>query len=664
VKGVILNVALHGQKIQNSLVKIIVLIILFSFPTFCLFKYNDVPELPDSENEKEYDQKWEKYGAYYDKDEVILNSYYAMNLATSRIEIFKKIKILTTEGAEHGTIPVWRYAQTISHFEPHLYDANGTEIKLDVKKMRKTYSETDKVVFSKVTKGSVIVLRMAFTLRHTYYSGFNVWFSYDIPIRVGRFIHSISSNCKYEYKAYGNRYKFKADVYKKGHTKTWTISEYEPKPDIDFLDYKANTEPKIIVKLTNVLAWNKKFNTKKKIIKKFKNEIFGISLNFKGESFQKTLKSCISKTKDPLKRAKRILKWVQDNMTRTGEEHDLFGEVTKTEKASELQIACLCNTMFKKAGLKSNIVITGHKNEYTIDSTFIVKRDYITVPVPLVQINNKLLVAYPYRRGYELGEYPLSYNGVPCINIKEKKIQPLPTAKWGTIWIRKRRVLNLAKIPGNYKLIYEFKENSANVYRDDFLDSDKSALEGKFENWIKDYKKSNKLKSFEIKNLNEYDKPLQVIVHFENDDSPIPYGDKKIFQLKNFFVDYFEDITPDRKEDVFIHNSGLYIDEIEVLKIWKKKIEFDIKMKKPTTGSEPEVIHYIPSEDKTSGLKYDKISSQLFSVDYHKNETDSSYIFQRILKLNPMQVNKKDLKKLYNDCTLLNSIKNSSLIIH
>ena len=54
MKGAILNVALHGQKLQNNLAKAISLIILFSFSAFCAFKYG-VPELPDAVNQGAFD---------------------------------------------------------------------------------------------------------------------------------------------------------------------------------------------------------------------------------------------------------------------------------------------------------------------------------------------------------------------------------------------------------------------------------------------------------------------------------------------------------------------------------------------------------------------------------------------------------------------------------
>jgi hypothetical protein len=203
----------------------------------------------------------------------------------------------------------------------------------------------------------------------------------------------------------------------------------------------------------------------------------------------------------------------------------------------------------------------------------------------------------------------------------------------------------------------EFKQNSASSYREDYLDLDNSKLKEEFEDWIKNYKQSNEIKSFEIKNLNEYNKPLKVIIHFENDDTPIPHGNKKIFQLKNFFVDYFEDITEDRKEDVFFRNPSSYIDEIEVLKIPGKKIEFDIKIPGNVYDAEMKV-----SKGNT-GEVFKQKQENLIKTSYNRTETDSSYIFQRVLSFEKKQFSGAKIKELSTECSILNDIQNSSLII-
>ncbi len=527
--------------------------------------------------------------------------------------------------------------ERISHFEPHLYDSKGVEIELDIKKMRKTYIESEKVVFPNVKKGCVLELRIEFFRKHTYYYSWYELFDHDIPVRIGRFIHAGSPSGKYEYKVYESRFPFEEGVYNKGRTKTWTIQEYEPPPNIGFLDYKANTEPRIMVKLTKVTSWNKTFNTRKKIFRGYKNECFGVSRDITGEDFSKTVKSCIGKEKDPMKRARSILSWVQDNVTQSGYTTDRFNDILKTEDASDLQISCLCQKMFQSAGIASSVVITGHKSYYVIDPDFLVHSEYFTTPLVIATINNKTYAAYPLRRGYEFGEYPTSYNGVYCLNLAEKKVHTLPAPKWGTIWKRKRRVLDLNSFPGKYRFVYEFKQNSASDYRDSFLGEDKSALTKKFESWLDDYNESNKLISYDIINLDTYDKPLHVMLHFQNDEMPIPYGNKKIFKLNSFFYNYFKDVTASRTEDVFLHTTSTLIDEVEVLKMPGKKVTFDMKM--------------------------DNSANALFKVNFSKSTTDSSYIFCREVTYKPGKIEGKNVPLLVPDITTLNDIKNSSIII-
>lgn len=666
MKGVILNVVLHGQNNRKYLLKFLILLIFISLSGFCKSKKKIIPDLPDAADDAMYAQKWQKYGAYYDKFETVLKSFYSMQSTSSKVKVYRKIKFLTNEGTEYGTIPVYKYSIQMSRFEPKLFNENNVEIEVDTKKLRKTYTETGKVVFPNVKSGYTVELTIEFINRNTYYYGFWERFSFDIPLRVGRFVHLTTSNCKYDYKTYGNRYKLKEEILNKSRARVWTARDLEPKKKLDYLDYFSNTEPMIITRLLKVNTWNKKFNTEKKVFREYKNEIMGITLSLKDESYRKKLRECLKEitSKTPKERAKWILKWVQDNMGLTGEKHDYFSEITETQKASEMQIVCLCNKLFNDAGLESHVVITGNKNWRPIDPSFLVHSDYITNPMPIVFIGNKEYAAFPLFRGYELGEYPLSYNNVQCLNIKNRTIEPLMLPKWGSKWIRERRTLDLRSNPGKYSLIYEFKKNSASVYRNKFLNKDKAAQKAYLDSLIKDYSETNRIKSFKIKNLNNYDKPLIVIVHFENDDVPIPYENKKIFKLNNFFSDYFEDITLDRTEDVFIKYLETNIDEIEVLKTPGKKIEFDIKMKQIGDKSVPEVIQYVPSENAYSEKRNNTVNTRLFTASYANSETDSSYVFQRKLTINPTHIRKNEINKVYNDCVKINSIKNSNIIIH
>lgn len=661
----------HGQKNKNyfraifiSLISVVVLWLLSCAGTGAMGK-PDIPPLSEAPNADFYAQKWENYGAYYDVDEVVLTSSFTMESCVSIIDITKKIRILTTAGAQYGTIPIYRFAPRVSVFEPHLFDSNGVEIPLDKERLREIYLKSGKVVFPNVTKGALVSLEIRFIFDNTYYNCFTNWFSYTIPVRVGRFVHKTTSNCLYDYRTYGNRSQFAAETYKKGNAKVWTLNDLEPRKDLAYVDYTSITEPKVIARLLKVYSWDAEINSKKEVFKKYKAETEGIKLNLSGDDIGKAVKNCISSSDDQIDKAKKILRWVQDNMTSIGEEHDFRSNIFESEKGSDMQIACLCNKMFKNAGIESDIVITSDKNIHVFDTSFFVHNNYLNMALPVVKINNKSYVAYPYKRGYGLGEYPMSLHNELCMNLKEKSIEPLPDPLWSEKWVCIRRTLDLGSVPGRYTLQYEYKQSSASEKRSEFLYYDKNKQKEELEEWVKEYKQSNTIKTFSVDNLTEYEKPLLISILFENDDVPIPYGNKKIFQLSSFFKDYFKDITPDRTEDVVINNGFTTVDELEVMKIRGRKLSIAIKQTGSDENTVEEIFTAVQEKNKHTDayVKYKEILSRLYEVNYLRKETDTSYIFQRVIKVAPNRILKPEMKKVYDDCVKLNSIKNSSVVI-
>jgi len=582
----------------------------------------------------------------------------------TKYEIIKKIRILTTEGARYGTIPVFQETNRITEFNPHLSGPDGTEIPLDKKKMEKEYLETGKVIFPKVTAGCYITLKIVFTAGFYYLSE---WYQFtrDIPVRIGRLIHVSANNTKFDYKISGNRCEIVSEDYSKfNKLKTWTVKDLEPVKDIDFLNYESITEPKVIIKILKVTTWDRTHNTKEEIFDRYENDCNGIETQIDRDPFlYPTLKKFKNKTSDDLSRASDILKWIQNTISITGYRRDQLHNILETCRASYLETACLCDKLFNRLGLKSELVFTFHKDDLLLDTTFLFYTDYYIRGFPVVTINNKKYVAYPYLKGYELGEYPTGYTGALCFNVGSEKIFPLPPPLWGKDFISERKIIDLKHSPATFQLILEYKQNSASYYREELLEKNKEEQKKYLETAIKDYKNSNELESFSLENINEYDKPLIVKIKFKNDDIPIPYEKKKIFKLTNFFEDYFEDITPDRTEDVYFHSPATYIDEIEVLKIPGKKITFDIKTEQIGNKSEPKVVYFVPNQNSYSEKPYNTVNTRLFSVSYMNTETDSSYVFQRKLTVNPTHITKSEISKVYNDCVKINSIKNSSFII-
>jgi len=410
-----------------------------------------IPEPPPNRQKEMYAKKWEKYGAYYDIDQIHLVSTFTMDQSVTIVKVLKQIVILTTEGSSYGTVPVKQFSHRISKFLPKLSGPNGEVIPLDIEKMRKSYVETGKVVFPKVTKGSIITIEIDFTHQRTYYSAFTDYFSCDIPVRYGRFCHQTSSTCLYDYKTCGNRYNFSHEHYDK-RTQAWVLNDYEPLKKVDFLDYRCNTEPKVIARLLKVHSWNKSYNTKDLVVNEYEDETEGLSVSLRNDSFNKTVYECTKGITDPLQKAKILLKWVQDNMSATEDDHDFYSNLYQTGKGSHTQIAVMCDAMFRKAGINSRLVITSDKKYHSFDSSFVLKNDYLNIELPVAVINNKTYVAYPFSKGYELGEYPLSLNNVTCLELHDENFPPLPPPIYGAEWIRIRKIIDLSSSAGKFTL--------------------------------------------------------------------------------------------------------------------------------------------------------------------------------------------------------------------
>lgn len=625
---------------MTNFIKLTLLLTIATTSSISRTKTIEFEPLPDAVDQNVYDKKWEKYGAYYDKDQLVITNSFKTLYHFTTFEIFKKIRILTVEGSQHGTIPVHRWAKKITHFELHHYNAKGEEVPIPIKKIKKKYEKSGKIVFPKVSAGSTITLNIVFKKDHFYYAYFDRWIYYHhIPKRIRRMVFSYNHNSTYEYKTYGNRvnihHKELSNKYFKSHL--FLIHDFEPRPDLDFLDDETKTEPRIVFRLTQLDRKNLTLSDiKRDLIKICKKEIDEITSNLIKEIFKDTIFKRQINTSDTLECAKNILKWIQNNGSSAACKRIVRGKLVPFNNASNLNITSLCYKMFKKVGLTPKILLTPSKNIHIRDSTFLLlSSDYSGFPVLTIQ--GKTYVAYPYALGYELGEYPLKFKDVFCLDLQDNTIYTLPPPFWGEEWIKDRIVLDLSRFPGNYTLIREFKKNSSSKYRNEFLTLNKSKQRNKLEDVVKHYTESNIIDSFSFKNLHSYYKPFSIIVNFKNNDMPIQHDNKNIFKLTNFTYNHFEDITPERKEDIFIHNKSILIDELEILKISGKKIILNI-----------EAI---------------EINNKLFSAKCNQIETETSYIFQRIISYNKNHIPKEEIEDIYSDCVKLNNIKNSSITI-
>lgn len=101
------------------------------------------------------------------------------------------------------------------------------------------------------------------------------------------------------------------------------------------------------------------------------------------------------------------------------------------------------------------------------------------------------------------------------------------------------------------------------------------------------------------------------------------------------------------------------------MKIRGKKISITMKQTGSDENTVEEIFTGAPEKNKHTDayVKYKELIARLYEVNYLRKETDTSYIFQRVIKVAPNRILKPEMKKVYDDCVRLNSIKNSCAVI-
>lgn len=421
---------MKGCNVQNPLCNkiitkiktnhVFILLILISFSTYPQFDEAAIPKLPEPVDRKLINEKWKKYGAYYDTDEILFTATVTMGTPNLSIEFNKRIKILTLEGTKYGTIPIPFFSRDVSKFEARMFDSNGVEIPINSNQMKGDYLSTGKVVFPKVTPGSELTLAIRFDPQFVFMT-FKSWFKYDIPIRVGRFLVK-TTDFVYESKTFRNRYAVDTATFQNGKIKSFIVYNVEPAKDLDYIDYKKEADPTIILRLAEIKGGSSlKFNTNSLIFQNYSVALQDAS-NFSNSKINEFIKISVGAISDKKEQAKAILRWIQDNIRSTGKNDVSSNTLFKNQKASTLQIACLCNKMFQKIGVESKLVLANKFGEQYINSDYLFFDPYWVQGFCIVTLNNTKLVAYLYDKGYELGQYPQFYNNTFCIDVKEESV--------------------------------------------------------------------------------------------------------------------------------------------------------------------------------------------------------------------------------------------------
>jgi len=371
------------------------------------------------------------------------NSYVDNNNFELYTEIKKKIKILNRKGFDKATIKEYLYYEGSKHERMNHISAttfnlesNGsiTSTRLDKKdvfeeKYNDRYNIT-KFTLPNVKEGSVITY--SYTVSTPYMYKYREWkFQDDIPKLYSEYRTSIPANWEYNIKLVGFKKLYKHDMEKKARCLEGGNGTYADCTETVYImkDIPAFIEEDYMTTINNYLS---RIEYELKTFKSFDGRVENITKTWKiadkeikampeiGKQLGKRgmlkdiLDNSITNEENPLKKAKAIYKYVQDNYIWNGK-YQMFKDVSvkdlvknKSGKASEINI--LLYNLLDDNGIKVMPVLLSTRNNGLPTQLYPVISDFNYLLVQAT-INNKTYLLDATNKYLSFGEIPFK-----CLN--------------------------------------------------------------------------------------------------------------------------------------------------------------------------------------------------------------------------------------------------------
>lgn len=635
------------ETILKNLLRLLLLPAIFIFAGCMPFSKPEL--LIDTYQPTEVRTDWEKYGAYYEIDELFVEASYqsaylplvgSYSSPMSRILISKRIRILTKEGTDYATVPVPSYGgNLIKVFNLKLFDPEGNKKPLNITSLKAEYQKDGLIIFPNVTPGCVLDIYIEFSSSKPIIS-FERWFSRIIPVQEAKFTFSRIEKFEYEFKEYG-----KLPV---GQSRTaptnpdltytvWSRKNILPRSKVDYQGTYDKTEPRVAVAMR--YGFDKAiYEGWDDITSKFRDELIHERYTILENDIKVIVDTLSEGISSKYEKADRILAWVQDNISFRDDDYSDFepDDVIKDGKGTSWEMSVACKEMFDVLGLETDIVLTRSHSRGGFDETFVTPYS-TSVPLVTVTIDKVNYCAYPYRRGGKLGEYPQDYFNLKGVSLKTQRVIQLPPSVSEKSYSEYSYVIDLTDESLLHKLDMVFEGYLAYRLRSLFLSAQNKDLKEGFQKILTSYDKSNALEDCEVFNLNARGKPLKAKLTFVNSNQVIERKGVKRVSLKHLFDDYFSSLDTNRISP-FTYKNDLSVHESIIIKKPEGK---EVKV---TMCSEP-------------------INNKLFSVTWSNIDNPKFYKFIRDIKINKCDIAANEINEYYREIVKLNQIKDSYLLI-
>jgi hypothetical protein len=523
----------------------------------CTGVYTRIPVLDEKQTGAAPSQ-WERYGAYYIADDLIIstNTTPYPGRAVTEFTVYKKIRVLNTQRSFRDTVPIRRFTGRLSLFECTIVDAAGNRMPVPTSDLRLKYEESGTVVVPKVTPGSTIAIRMVFTQRYAP-AVYEHWFTPQvIPVQTGRLVVHADSGMRFtfDHAVYGTRVlpQESAPIQYGGRTTCWKV---------------LDSEPRVALRITPLYGINGN------IISKW-SEIAGTAdrlaldpaLDNSEEEIAIKAAEITRGKKNDKTRAVAIVEWVQQNIV-CGLEPVKSNVVDLLHGArSDLLLSSLlCRELLKAAGVKSDIILTRAHSRGGFDPDFL-SYTGCKEGILVARFDSSDYAICPMFTGYPIGTYPADYFGLKGLNMDSYKIVTLPPPRWKHFDERSHITLSLSSDTATQTMRQSFGELSLPPLRRRLQRHSEGRQREVVEHLLHRRGDRNSLVSFSIQGLGDYDPEVSVVSRFRLSNPPVEMAGTLSYDLSQFLNNLYADIDSTRRQDIVTAAPETHIDTLEILK--------------------------------------------------------------------------------------------------
>ena len=594
---------------------------------------------------------WESYGAYYEIDDLFIETAYmwspVMEGPQTKYVVKKRVRILSDLGTKYASIEVPYYA-LLSKLIIAMKDASGKSVALNTATMREEYRKTGVIVFPKATAGCVLDVSAVFTSMGSITS-FEFSFWKEIPVLKSDFTFSYQDDkYTYEFKTYGDKCESRADnapkaVMGKFTQRTWSRRDLLPPPRIAYLKniYETVSRVSLVMRgysIGQVFAPEKEvFASWNKLAESYNKYLFATSAF---QSSQKLEKKVLDLTRDAAgeyAKADAILRWVQDSISISGDDSKNINpdRVIEKREGSIWEITYVLKEMLDKINCFSDIIVTRGKHRGGFDSSFVTPMT-LSIPVVVAVCGKKKFVAYPFYRGSKLGEYPASFFDCKGVSIQNGAVEPLPPPPGRTWKCSFAYTLDVRADSISQSLTARFSDYWAYDMRTDLASVKDETITEYFQKMLTNFGLSNALLSCDIENLGERGTPLTARLTFATPGQYIQRKGQKLYKLDHLFGSYFSFYDTSRTSRFTTAMDEMISEEI----VAPKRPGFSARFYMTCTA----------------------IDNPLFRVTCEEQQNEREYRFSRTLHIKKSDLSAEQMRLIYPDILRLKEIGDSYVV--